>query len=70
MTGFGGRVGLVVGAGSGIAAATAELLGQRGAAVVAADVDPAAAGATAARIAVGGGRATAVRYDVTRADGT
>lgn len=67
MAAFAGRVGLVVGAGSGIGAATAALLAERGGAVVAADVDLGAARATAARIAAGGGRAAAVRCDVTRA---
>lgn len=62
--GFADRVALVVGAGSGIGRATAELLGARGAAVVAADLDPKAAAETAERIARAGGRAEACRCDV------
>jgi NAD(P)-dependent dehydrogenase (short-subunit alcohol dehydrogenase family) len=45
--GLEGRIAVVTGAGSGIGAATARLLDQAGATVVAADVDPAAARATA-----------------------
>jgi meso-butanediol dehydrogenase / (S,S)-butanediol dehydrogenase / diacetyl reductase len=45
--GLDGRVAVVTGAGSGIGAATARLLGGAGATVVAADVDSAAAQATA-----------------------
>ena len=45
--GLDGRVAVVTGAGSGIGAATARLLDQAGATVVAADVDVGAAQATA-----------------------
>ena len=64
---FAGRVGLVTGAGSGIGRATARLLAERGGAVVAADVNAAAAAETAAQIRTGGGRAEGCGCDVTRA---
>ncbi len=64
---FAGRVGLVTGAGSGIGRATCALLAERGAAVVAADVDGAAAAETVAAVRRVGGPAEAVRCDVTRA---
>jgi NAD(P)-dependent dehydrogenase (short-subunit alcohol dehydrogenase family) len=54
-----------VGAGSGIGAASAEGLGAFGAEVICADVNEAAARATAARIAELGGKAEAVAFDVT-----
>lgn len=66
--GFDGTVALVSGAGSGIGAATAALLAERGAAVGVADIDPDAAGAVAASIADAGGTAVAVACDV-RDDG-
>jgi glucose 1-dehydrogenase len=59
-----GKVVLVVGAGGGIGGAGGEGLGCEGAAVVCADIDPAAAEATAARIRTAGGRATALGLDV------
>ena len=55
-----GRKALVLGAGSGIGAASAEALASLGAAVICADVDEAAAVATAARI---GGSAKACACD-------
>jgi NAD(P)-dependent dehydrogenase (short-subunit alcohol dehydrogenase family) len=65
---FAGRVGLVAGAGSGIGRATARLLAERGGAVVAADVDRAAAEETAALVRAAGGRAEGAGCDVTRAE--
>ena len=59
-----GRTALVVGAGSGIGAACAEGLAAHGARVLCADVDGAAAGATAARI---GSRASSRVLDITDA---
>ena len=59
-----GKVALVVGAGGGIGGAGAEALGREGAAVFCADVDQAAAEATAGRIRDAGGRAAAQRVDV------
>ncbi len=65
---FAGRVALVTGAGSGIGRATAALFAARGGAVVAADLDEAAARETAAAVRAAGGRAEGVRCDVTSAD--
>ena len=59
-----GKVALVAGAGGGIGGAGAEALAREGAAVVCADIDAAAAEATAARIRAAGGRATAIALDV------
>jgi len=63
-----GRAALVTGAGSGIGRASALLLAQRGARVVAADVNSQTAAATAAAIQADGGQAVAVTCDVTRPD--
>ncbi len=60
-----GRVALVTGAGSGIGRAMATRLADEGAAVMCADVDEAGAQDTAARVAEHGGRAAALRLDVT-----
>ncbi|BBY53127.1 SDR family NAD(P)-dependent oxidoreductase [Mycobacterium koreense] len=57
---------VVTGAGSGIGAAFARELGHRGGAVVCSDIDKAAAERTAAAITAAGGRATALRCDVSR----
>jgi NAD(P)-dependent dehydrogenase (short-subunit alcohol dehydrogenase family) len=62
---LGGRRALVVGAGSGIGAASAEGLAAFGARVMCADVNQAAAQATAARITGLGGEAEAMEFDVT-----
>jgi NAD(P)-dependent dehydrogenase (short-subunit alcohol dehydrogenase family) len=59
-----GRVALVTGGGSGIGRATAHVLGARGASVVVADIDEAAAGETAKQIGAGD-RTIAVHADVT-----
>ena len=62
--GLDGRVALITGAGSGIGLATARLLRDEGARVLAADLVPAAAIA-----GDGGGRVEALRVDLATADG-
>ena len=59
-----GKSALVVGAGSGIGAASAEALADCGARVICADIDLSAAEATAGRIRAAGGSAEACRMDV------
>jgi NAD(P)-dependent dehydrogenase (short-subunit alcohol dehydrogenase family) len=59
-----GQVVLVTGAGRGIGAATARLVGRRGAAVGVLDIDPTLAQATCADIAAAGGKAMALICDV------
>ena len=59
-----GKVALVTGAGSGIGRACALALAEAGASVVAADINAAAAGATADLVAQGQNRAVAVTADV------
>ena len=59
-----GKTALVAGAGGGIGGAGAEGLARESAAVVCADIDGAAAEATAARIRSAGGRATSTALDV------
>lgn len=65
--GFSGKVALVTGGASGIGRATAQLLAQRGAAVVVADIDAAGAAVVASGIAASGGQALALTSDVTDA---
>jgi 3-oxoacyl-[acyl-carrier protein] reductase len=62
-----GRVAIITGAGSGIGAASARAMAAEGARVVAADLNEAGAKATVEQIEQAGGRALAVRADVTRA---
>jgi len=61
------RVAVVTGAGSGIGAASALAMAREGARVIVADIDEAAARATAAAIEKEGGQALAMRADVSRA---
>jgi len=61
-----GKVALVTGGGSGIGRATCEIFEERRGAVVVADVKEAAAKATVESIVGKGGRAEAIRCDVTR----
>jgi NAD(P)-dependent dehydrogenase (short-subunit alcohol dehydrogenase family) len=63
-----GRTALVVGAGSGIGAASAEALAAFGARVFAADVDDAAAGRTVEAIRASGASADPVHLDVRSTD--
>ena len=60
------RVAIVTGAGSGIGAATAKRLAAEGAAVVVADWNEEGAAKVAAEIEGAGGRATAVKCDVSK----
>ncbi|MGH7326252.1 MAG: SDR family NAD(P)-dependent oxidoreductase [Candidatus Rokuibacteriota bacterium] len=62
-----GKMAVVTGGGSGIGRATAQLLGTRGAVVAVVDLDEAGARETAESIAKNGGRAVALRADVSRA---
>lgn len=59
---------VVTGAGAGMGAATAELFAERGASVVAVDLDDEAAAETVERIESAGGTARAVTADVSDAD--
>src|SRR5713226_9759784 len=63
-----GRVALIAGASKGIGAATAEAFAEAGAAVVLAARDTIALKSVAERITARGGRATAIRADVSDAD--
>jgi 3-oxoacyl-[acyl-carrier protein] reductase len=62
------RVAIITGAGSGIGAASARAMAAEGARVVVADLNEAGAKATVEQIEGAGGRALAVRADVTRGD--
>ena len=62
------RVALITGAGSGIGRASAILFAAEGAAVVCVDLDEGSVAATTASIELAGGRAIAVRADVSSAD--
>jgi 3-oxoacyl-[acyl-carrier protein] reductase len=64
---FEGKAALVTGGGRGIGAATASALATEGAAVTVTDLDLAPAEETAAAIQAAGGRALALRCDVTNA---
>jgi NAD(P)-dependent dehydrogenase (short-subunit alcohol dehydrogenase family) len=59
-----GRTGVVTGGGRGIGRAISTFLGEVGAHVIVADIDPATAGETAEAIRAHGGQATPVRVDV------
>jgi len=63
-----GKVALITGAGSGIGRESSLLFATEGAAVVAVDVNEAAARDTVRDVEAAGGRATAVRADVVKAD--
>lgn len=64
-----GKVGIVTGGGNGIGAATARIFSREGAAVVVSDIDEAAAQAVAAEIVGAGGKALAIRHDVSSESG-
>lgn len=65
---FSGKVAFVTGAGSGIGRATALAFADAGAAVAAVDIAEAGMNETVAQITARGGRAVALRCDVTRSD--
>src|SRR4030095_2728821 len=62
-----GRVAVITGAGSGIGAASALAMAREGARVAVVDLNEASAKSTVEQIERAGGRALAVRADVTRA---
>src|SRR5262245_39218245 len=62
-----GRVAVITGAGSGIGAASALAMAREGARVAVVDLNEAGTKSTAEQIEKAGGRALAVRADVTRA---
>jgi 2-keto-3-deoxy-L-fuconate dehydrogenase len=61
------KVAIVTGAGSGIGAAIARLFATQGAEIIALDLDETAAGNTVAAVGQAGGRAVALRCDVSEA---
>jgi len=63
-----GAAAVITGAGSGIGAAFARELAQRGGRIVCSDVDEESSRATAEAIVAAGGRATSVRCDVSQLD--
>ena len=63
------KVAIVTGGGSGIGAASSELLGRAGACVVVTDINETAAQGTAATITEDGGRAIALHQDVVQESG-
>lgn len=67
MSAFQGKVAIITGGASGIGRALGEELARRGAVVVLADIQQEMAAQAAAGIVASGGRATAVRLDVTDA---
>ena len=67
MSALAGRAAIVTGGASGIGRATALLLAENGAAVAVVDINAAGARVVAGKIGEAGGRAIAVRCDVTRA---
>lgn len=67
-TEFQGRVAVITGAGSGIGEAAARMLSERGASVVLGDIDLSGAEAVAASIRSDGGKAQAVKTDVSSPD--
>ncbi len=68
MKGFKDRVAIVTGGASGIGREVCRVLGERGAVVVAADIDLPGAEETVEAVAGNGGRARAARVDVTSAE--
>jgi NAD(P)-dependent dehydrogenase (short-subunit alcohol dehydrogenase family) len=60
------KIAIVTGAGGGIGSATARLLAERGAGVIAADINLQAADEVASRIEAGGGSAVALELDLAR----
>lgn len=67
-TAFDGQVAIVTGAASGIGAATARILAQRGAHVIAADLDETRLSAVTNDIVASGGAATAIATDISNPD--